>query len=316
MKRREFIKAAAITAAAGGLGSPVLGGEWKSRPGAIPKQVLGKTGVEVSVLALGGVIGMKMPPSETHDPVAIAEMALELGISYFDTAPAYNNGQSETNFGQVLAQRRKEVFLACKTADRSYDGTMRSVEQSLKRLHTDRFDLLQIHGITTKDDPAAWEKPDGVLTALRKLRNQKVTRFIGITGHDDAEMLRQAIGMYEFDTLLTTLNPTSNRRTYREELLPVANRKKMGVIAMKVMGGGNGCLVVGNPFKNRVLPYHDETSQQVPAESLIRYALGLPVSVAVIGVDSIDELKANVAVVKEGKFMTALQQQELERIIG
>ncbi|KPL25850.1 MAG: hypothetical protein AMS23_04275, partial [Bacteroides sp. SM1_62] len=78
MKRREFIKAAAITAAAGGLGSPVLGGEWKSRPGAIPKQVLGKTGVEVSVLALGGVIGMKMPPSETHDPVAIAEMALEL----------------------------------------------------------------------------------------------------------------------------------------------------------------------------------------------------------------------------------------------
>jgi aryl-alcohol dehydrogenase-like predicted oxidoreductase len=316
MKRREFIKATAITVAAGGFGSPVLGGEWKRRPGAMPKQLLGKTGVEVSILALGGVIGMQLPPSETHDPVAIAETALDMGISYFDTAPAYNNGQSETNFGQVLARRRKEVFLACKTADRSYDGTMRSVEQSLERLHTDRFDLLQIHGITTKDDPAAWEKPDGVLTALRKLRDQKVTRFIGITGHEDAEMLLQAIEMYEFDTLLAALNPTSNRRPYREALLPVANRKKMGVIAMKVMGGGNGCLVVGNPLKNRLLPYHDETSQQVHADSLIRYALGLPVSVAVIGVDSIDELKANVAVVKEGKFMTSLQQQELESIIG
>lgn len=316
MKRREFIKAAAITAAVSGLGSPVMGGEWKRRPGAMPRQVLGKTGVEVSVLALGGVIGMKLPPSETHDPVAIAETALDLGINYFDTAPAYNNGQSETNFGQVLERHRKEVFLACKTADRSYDGTMRSVEQSLKRLQTDHFDLLQIHGISTKDDPAVWEKPDGVLTALRKLRDQKVTRFIGITGHDNAEVLRQASEMYDFDTLLAALNPTSNRRTFREELLPVANRKKMGVIAMKVVGGGNGCLVVGNPFKDLVLPYHDETSHQVPAESLIRYALGLPVSVAVIGVDSIAELKANVAVVKEGKFMTAIQQQELERIIG
>ena len=316
MKRREFIKAAAITAAAGGLSPTVMGGEWKGRPGAIPKQMLGKTGVEVSVLALGGVIGMKLPPSETHDPVAIAETALDLGISYFDTSPAYNNGQSETNFGQVLERRRKEVFLACKSADRSYDGTMRSVEQSLKRLQTDHFDLLQMHGITTEDDPAIWDKPDGVLTALRKLLDQKVTRFIGITGHDDAEVLRQAIEMYDFDTLLAALNPTSNRQPFREELLSVANRKKMGVIAMKVMGGGNGCLVVGNPFKDLVLPYHDETSQQVPAESLIRYALGMPVSVAVIGVDSIDELKANVAVAKEGKFMTAAQQQELERIIG
>jgi aryl-alcohol dehydrogenase-like predicted oxidoreductase len=316
MKRRKFMKVAAITAAAGGLISPVLGSEWTKRSRPMPKQVLGKTGVEVSLLALGGVIGMKLPPSETHDPVAIAETALDLGISYFDTAPGYNNGQSEANFGHVLARRRKEVFLACKTADRSYDGTMRSVEQSLKRLQIDHFDLLQIHGITSEDDPGAWEKPDGVLTALRKLQDQKVTRFIGITGHDDAGVLRQAIEMYDFDTLLAALNPTGNRKPFREELLPAANRKKMGVIAMKVMGGGNGCLVVGNPFKDLILPYHDETSHQVPAESLIRYALGLPVSVAVIGVDSIEELKANVEAVKEGKFMTALQQQELERIIG
>ncbi len=315
MKRREFIQAAA-TVAAVGLHSPVTEAQKQNEPKAMPRHVLGKTGVEVSILALGGVIGMQLPPTDKHDPAAIADAALDLGITYFDTAPGYNKGQSESNYGQVLARRRKEVFLACKTGGRTYDGTMRSVEESLKRLRTDHLDLLQIHGVTAKDDPAAWGKPTGVVTALHKLREQKVTRFIGVTGHDNAEMLRRAVEMYEFDTLLTTLNPTSHRRPFREELLPAANRKKMGVIAMKVMGGGNGCLVTGNPFKNRLLPYHDETSHQVPAASLIRYTLGLPISVAVIGVDSVDELKANIAVVKEAKFMTAAEQQELEKAVG
>jgi aryl-alcohol dehydrogenase-like predicted oxidoreductase len=259
---------------------------------------------------------MQLPPSDKHDPAAIAEAARDLGISYFDTAPSYNKGQSETNYGQVLARRRKEVFLACKTGDRSYDGTMRSVEQSLARLRTDRLDLLQIHGVSAKDDIAAWGKPEGVVTALQKLREQKVTRFIGVTGHDDAAMLRRAIEMYEFDTLLTTLNPTSRRRQFREELLPVANRKQMGVIAMKVMGGGNGCLAKGNPLKKLLQTYHDDTSNQVEAASLIRYTLSLPVTVAVIGVASIDQLKANVAVLQGSQRMTAAECQELEKLIG
>jgi hypothetical protein len=315
MKRREFIKAVAAVAAVG-LRSPVTAAEKQNGQKAIPRHLLGKTGAEVSILALGGVIGMQLPPSEKHDPAAIADTAIDLGITYFDTAPGYNNGQSETNYGRVLARRRQEVFLACKTGDRSYDGTMRSVEQSLKRLRTDHLDLLQIHGVTGKDDPSAWGKPAGVVTALQKLREQKVTRFIGVTGHDNAEMLRRAIEMYEFDTLLTTLNPTSHRRPFREELLPAANRKQMGVIAMKVMGGGNGCLVAGNPFKKLLQTYHDETSHQVDAPSLIRYTLGLPISVAVIGVASIDQLKANIAVVKEAKPMTVAEQQELEKTVG
>jgi hypothetical protein len=320
MKRREFLKAMA-TIAAVGLGTPVTAAQRQSGsttpgPDAIPRQSLGKTGVKVSILALGGVIGMQLPPSANHDPAAIAETALDLGITYFDTAPSYNSGQSEINYGQVLVRRRKEVFLACKTGDRSYDGTMRSVEQSLKRLRTDHLDLLQIHGVSGKDDLQVWGKPTGVVTALQKLREQKVTRFIGVTGHDNAEMLRRAIEMYEFDTLLTTLNPTSRRRPFREELLPAANRKQMGVIAMKVMGGGNGCLATGNPFKKLLQTYHDETSHQVDAPSLIRYTLGLPISVAVIGVASIDQLKANIKVVKEAKPMTVVERQELEKIVG
>ena len=320
MRRREFIQAAAVVATMG-LKSRVTAAQEQSSSAstgqqAIPRHLLGKTGVEVSILALGGVIGMQLPPSEKHDPAAIAETALDLGITYFDTAPSYNDGQSETNYGPVLARRRKEVFLACKTGDRSYDGTMRSVEQSLKRLRTDHLDLLQIHGASAKDDPQAWGKPDGVVTALQKLREQKVTRFIGVTGHENADTLRRAIEMYEFDTLLTTLNPTSHRRPFREELLPVAGRKQMGVIAMKIMGGGNGCLVSGNPFKKLLQTYHDETSRQVDAPSLIRYTLSLPISVAVIGVASIDQLKANIAVVKEARPMTVAERQELEKVVG
>ena len=317
MNRREFLGTAMAAVATGAIRTRTASGVESVRPtesegASIPKRVFGKTGVNVSSLALGGVIGMQLPPSEEHDPVAIAEAALDLGITYFDPAPSYNNGQSESNYGQVLARRRKEVFLACKTGDRSYDGTMRSVEQSLKRLQTDHLDLLQIHGVSAGEDPTAWGKTDGVFSALQKLRDQRVTRFIGVTGHDNAEILHRAIQMYEFDTLLTTLNPVSRRRPFREDLLKVANEKQMGVIAMKVMGGGNGCLVIGNPYKKVLRNYHDETSQQVEARSLVRYALGLPVSVAVIGVASIKQLKANVTVVKENTPMRATERSELE----
>ena len=319
LNRREFLGTMAGAVAVGTIGAARISVA-ESNPaqaeGAMPRRVLGKTGVEVSILALGGVIGMQLPPNESHDPVAIAETALNLGVNYFDTAPSYNNGQSEKNYGQVLARRRQDVFLACKTHDRSYDGTLRCVEQSLKHLRTDRFDLLQIHGVSAGEDLAAWGKPDGVYKALQTLREQKVTRFIGITGHDSAEILGRAIAMYEFDTLLTTLNPVPRRRAYRETLLRLANEKEMGVIAMKVMGGGNGCLVTGNPLQQVLRPYHDDAPRQVEARSLIRYTLGLPVSLAVIGVDSTEQLKENVRMVKETQPMDSAGRARLEKLMS
>ncbi|HWX19220.1 MAG TPA: aldo/keto reductase [Candidatus Binatia bacterium] len=319
MNRREFIKSLAVTCALG-TQAPRLGAAeaiaTKTDSSKLPHRPLGKTGALVSALALGGVIGMQLPPSAEHDPAALAETALDMGITYFDTAPSYNNGQSETNYGQVLARRRKGVFLATKTESRTYDGTMRGLEQSLKRLRTDHVDLIQIHGISANEDLAAWDKPDGVLAALRKLREQKVTRFIGLTGHDSAAKLRQAIEMYELDTLLTTLNPVTRRQPFREELLPVANQKQMGVIAMKVMGGGNGCLVTGNPLNKVLRPYHDQTSHQVAPPHLLRYTLGLPISVAVVGVATVEQLKGNVAIVKEMVPMTLAERKDLEQAMA
>jgi uncharacterized protein len=312
MKRREFCKVMGTLSVAG-LGLDARGAIGIAKR--VPRRPLGRTGVEVSILALGGVIGMQLPPSRDHDPGALAEEALNLGITYFDTAPSYNNGQSETNYGPVVAHRRGELFLATKTGDRSYDGTRRSIEQSLRRLRTDHVDLLQIHGVSDRDDIVAWGKPDGVVSALRKLRDEKVVRFLGVTGHDSADALRRAIEMYEFDTLLTTLNPVSRRRPYREELLAAANRKQLGVIAMKVMGGGNGCLAAGNPSRKVLRPYHDETDHQVNPSDLIRYSLGLPVSTAVIGIANQAQLSSNVAST-HASAMDPAARRELERLIG
>jgi len=312
MERREFLGSLAAVAAGGGLCHTALGGEVAQ---GIPKRMLGKTGVEVTRLALGGVVGMKRIRTKDFDPAELANAAIDAGIHYFDTAPAYDNGQSEKNYGEVIARRRNEVFLATKTGDRTYDGAMRSVEASLKRLRTDHVDLLQIHGLSAKEDLARLARPSGVLTALQKLRDQKVTRFIGVTGHDNADVMVRAIEMYEFDTILTTFNPTAKRRPFVEKVLPVASEKKIGILCMKVMGGGVGSLAKGNPIKNDGASNHDETPGQAEGEMLIRYVLGLPITVAIVGMASVEQMKANVRAAM-APLLKDSERKKLEELMG
>lgn len=318
MNRRQFIRgstaAIALAAAAVRIGK---GGESASPSGksAIPTRTLGKTGEKVTVLILGGVAAMKDPPTADFHPAQLAEAALNAGITYFDTAAAYGDGQSERNYGQVLATRRKEVFLATKTGDRSYDGAMRGVEASLKRLQTDHLDLLQVHGVSAKEDFAKWDKPDGVMKALHRLQEQKVTRFIGVTGHEDAEAMRRAIEMFDFDTVLTTFNPTARRLPFQQIALPAAQKKGMGILAMKVMGGGFGSLAAGNPIQNDQdkFWYHDQAPSQTQAGTLIRYVLGLPISAAIVGMGSLEQLRVNVAAVRAGQPLDEAQRKELDK---
>jgi uncharacterized protein len=312
MNRREFVKQAAavvVASAAAARGQPA-----NSARSALPRRPLGKTGVEVPVLILGGVAGMKQAPTISFHPAQLADAALDAGITYFDTAPSYGNGQSESNYGEVLATRRKEVFLACKTDRRTYDDTLRSVEASLKRLRTDHLDLLQLHGVTAKEDFAKWEGPTGVLKAMQKLRDEKVTRFLGVTGHESAEAMRRAIELFDFDTILTTFNPTARRQPFRELVLPLAREKKMGILAIKVMGGGFGSLAAGNPLKNDIgtIWYHDQAPRQAEAGMLIRYALGLPITAAVVGMNSLAHVRANVATVREQPPLGEEQRKTLE----
>jgi len=283
----------------------------------IPKRILGKTGVKVSIIVLGGVSGMVQKPTSEFHPAELANAALEAGINYFDTAPSYGAGQSELNYGIVLAKRRNEVFLATKTGERTYDGAMREVEESLKRLQTDHLDLYQVHSVGADEDITLWGGPDGVMKALNKLKDEKVTRFIGVTGHESADAMSHAIDMYEFDTILTTFNPVSRRRPFRETVLPKALGKSMGIIAMKVMGGGQGALAAGNPSKKPENGrwYWDETQNQTEASMLIRYVLSLPVSCANIGMKSLKELEINVAAARELKPLDLQEQRELENVM-
>ncbi len=318
MDRREFLGTMAAVVAGGATCTrPTLETESrkheKSKKPVIPRRVLGKTGVKVSALILGGVVAMKEAPTARFHPAELANAALDAGINYFDTAPSYGNGQSERNYGEVLETRRNEVFLATKTGNRSYDGAMREVETSLKRLRTDRLDLLQIHGVKAKEDFTKWEKYDGVLKALCKLRDEKVTRFIGVTGHESAESMRRAIELFDFDTVLTTFNPTTRRLPYQRLVLPLARKKKMGILAMKVMGGGLGSLAVGNPIKNDDVWYHDAAPRQAEATMLIRYALGLPISAAVVGMGSLEHLRNNVSAVRDAQPLNKKERKVLEK---
>lgn len=315
----ENITAMAIAGSAG-LRSVQAAGTDKSpdiKSSRIPSRILGKTRAEVTVLILGGVSGMMQKPTAVFDPSELADAALDAGINFFDTAAAYANGQSELNYGVVLARRRNEVFLATKTGSRTYDGVMRDLEASLKRLQTDHLDLYQVHGVKADEDISLWDKPDGTMKAFYKLRDEKVTRFIGVTGHESAEAMNRAIDMYPFDTILTTFNPVPRRKPFRELLLPNAVEKNMGIIAMKVMGGGEGALAAGNPPRKPENGnwYWDEAPRQAEASTLIRYVLGLPVSCADIGMKSLKELEINVTAARDMKPLSRQEQADLENLM-
>ncbi len=263
-----------------------------------PQRPLGRTGVNVSILGLGGVGFL----TEWNDKDAIAQLINEVinsGINYFDTARMYGEGKSEESLGLVMGTpRRKEIFLATKTLNRTYDGAMKDVETSLKILRTDYIDLIQIHGLgcVPKDNVADLGKRDGVLRALHELRDQKIVRFIGITSHAECLMLKEAIDTYDFDTLLCVINPQEKRPWEKgerslvdDELLPVAQKKELGIIAMKVFGGSDSAELVG------------DGEFRATAPMLLRYALSQPITTAVPAVANKQELEENLEVARNFK---------------
>src|SRR5436309_1416389 len=212
--------------------------------------------------------------------------AIDRGITYLDTSPDYG---SQAKVGEVMASRRDEVFLATKVNKRRRDDVLAELRQNLKELQTDHVDLVQIHAVNTTADLEAALAPDGALAALEEARRQGMTRFVGITGHARPGVLAWALERYDFDTVLVALGPVDRLVNNPEEvLLPVARRKQVGVIAMKVYG-------------------HGELKQRGPA---LRYALGLPgVSLAIVGMAEESEIDENVRLA-EG--LTPLSEAELD----
>jgi aryl-alcohol dehydrogenase-like predicted oxidoreductase len=279
----------------------------------MPTRVLGKTGVNVSLLALGGVGAVTDFPTDELAARFIQD-CIAAGISYLDTAAAYGHDNdprsSERRYGKALGPRRKGVYLATKTAKRKSDEAMRDIETSLKLLQTDYLDAVQIHCVLTTDDIAAWGKPDGVYTLLRKLKDQKVIRFVGVTSHIEVPCLKHAVEAYDFDTILTTFGPTLDRRPFEETLLPRLEEKKMGIAAMKVMGGMREYNRVATDSSAGKLV--GEGKGLTSADKLLRYALSLPIHTATNGIGDYKQLSANLAVCYQFKPMTPHERTDLQ----
>jgi uncharacterized protein len=302
--RREFLEKSALA----GLAAATLNTDAKAaKP--MPTRVLGKTGARVSILACG--CGSRLLSYGNQEAAVEAlNLALDSGISYLDTAYGYGQGKSEGWVGQVAKTRRKEFFLATKIEPRDGATARRILEGSLKRLQTDQIDLIHVHALMNADDLAKIEAKDGVLNALYKMREEKLTRFVGVTCHNDPEVLKTALERHDFDCVQMALNAALQgmvgtergmalnpafKTSFEHVALPVARKKNLGILAMKIMG------------QEMLIGTGDGRSHP---EKLLRYSLSLPVAAAVVGMPKHEMIKANAEFAKNFQPMSADEMRD------
>jgi len=309
--RREFLKSTAALMVFESADIALGAGSANS----LPKRRLGKTGEMVSIVGFGSGTRFCSMPDE-DEAQALLERAFDLGITYFDSAGSYTRKGierlSEKRLGEFSKHRRKEIFLATKSDPRDRDSVLRSVEQSLRFLQTDYLDLIQIHSLSNLDDLNRMGGPDGAVAAVQQLKEQKVARFVGITGHNDGDAMTEALRRYDFDTVLMALNaaqsanPIAARKmvpipAFEQSALPVALEKNMGILSMKVMGQG---LLVG-----------EGAGKALPAE-LLRFNLSQPVASVVIGVEQMARLEQNIQAARSFVAMNDGEKQKLRDAVA
>jgi aryl-alcohol dehydrogenase-like predicted oxidoreductase len=264
---------------------------------AIPQRPLGRTGVKVSALGLGG---HHLGDFKTVDEaIRLVHEAVDAGITFYDNCWEYWNGRAEDWLGRGLKGRLNKVFLMTKvcTHGRSAELALKMLEESLRRLQTDHLDLWQVHGVSFDNDPELAYAKGGVLEALDRAKKQGKARFVGFTGHKDPaihlDMIRRG---YPFDTVQMPLNCLdSTFRSFEKLVLPEVNKRGIAALGMKSMGGQAGAVKTG----------------LVKAEEMLRYAMSLPVATTIAGMDSFAVLRQNLRVARGFKPMTAKEMQTL-----
>ena len=236
MNRRQFIKSSAIAAGAVLLSSKEV--EAMSRPpnnerltNKIPKRVAGRTGQRLSIIGFGGIVVTNAEPE--HAKKVVAE-AVEKGINYFDVAPTY--GDAELKLGPALRPFRNNCFLACKTTKRDRAGAKEELDNSLKNLKTDHFDLYQLHGISdVENDVKVALGKDGAIQTFIEARKAGIIRYLGFSAHSDEAAL-MAMKEFDFDTILYPINfCTHYKGKFDQEVLAEAKKRNMGILALKSM---------------------------------------------------------------------------------
>ena len=265
----------------------------------VPTRPFGRTGIPVSILALGGWhLGL---PKTERESTRLVHAALDAGITFMDNAWDYNEGVSETRMGKALVGRRDKVFLMTKACPHGRDArtAMRQLEESLRRLKTDHLDVWQIHEVIFDDEPARYFAPGGAVEALDRARQQGKVRFVGFTGHKDPDLHLQMLAHdYPWDSCQLPLNCfDATFRSFEQRVLPELNRRGIAAIGMKSLGGD------GRAVASRV----------VTPQEAIRYTLSLPIATLVSGIDTMRVLRQNLAIAQGFRPMTARQRQMLLR---
>ena len=286
---------------------------------AMPTRNLGKTGYKVGIFSLGGQAALEKP---NHFDVAvpIIERALDLGVNYLDTSSIYGGPPrwSEQYVGRVIAHRRNEAFLATKTKERTRDGSLRMIEKSLELLRTDHVDLWQLHDVGISKNIEAIFGKGGALEALLQMKEQKVVRYLGVTGHYRPDVLMEAIRRYPFDTILMALNAADpHHYSFSEQLLPLAVEKQMGIIGMKIPGRGrilSSWIPPSIEAQKRSwegMAIQTDKSGTLDMRQAMYYSLSLPVSTVIIGCDSIPQLEHNVQLARD---FTPFNQNQMDEL--
>lgn len=275
---------------------PPAQGSTTSAEAETPARKLGKTGVAVDAFSLGGE-GVLRTSGRERDAVPVILEALALGVRYFDTAPAY--AMSQDYYGAAFREAgrgaRDRVFLATKTHARERDDARALLDDSLRRLGTDRVDLWQFHDLRTLNDLDRIFARGGALEAAVRAREEGLIRFVGITGHHDPAILVEAMRRFEFDTVLAAMNPSDSARApFLSTVIPEARRRGMGVIGMK-------SLAVGRLVADGV----------ARAPELLRYAATFADTV-IIGCSTVEEVRRNVSASRTASPMSEVERTALE----
>lgn len=288
---------------------------------AMPTRNLGKTGYKVGIFSLGGQASLERP-NNFDVAVPIIERALDLGVNYLDTSSIYGGPDrwSEQYYGRVMKTRRNEAFLATKTKERTRDASLRMIEQSLKLLNTDHVDLWQLHDVGLPEDVDAIFAKGGAMEALIEMKDQKVVRFLGVTGHYRPDSLIDAINRYPFDTILMALNAAdSHIYSFTDQLLPLAVEKQMGIIGMKVPARGR-LLSSWTPPSLEQQQHSWEGSAIATRPGVIDmrqamyFTLTHPVSTVIIGCDTVAQLEENVRIASNFTPLSNTQMAEINAL--
>jgi aryl-alcohol dehydrogenase-like predicted oxidoreductase len=292
--RRRFLQAAAASLAATGFGSRALASQ-QPGPDGIPTRPLGKTGVQIPIVGLGGY---HIGTAEEKEAISIMHEAIDAGMTFFDNSWDYHNGGSETLMGKALAApgKRDKVFLMTKVCARDYDGVQQQLEDSLRRLQTDVIDLWQFHEINWDVD-ADWLYEQGGLKAAVEAQQAGKVRFIGFTGHKDpAHHLKMLSKPHAWDTVQMPINILDAQfRSFQKSVLPVCTERNIAAIGMKALSSG-------------IIP----GQLDIPAETCRRFALSLPISTLVCGITSRKDLQQDLAMARGFQPVT---RQEMDALL-